>query len=271
MPELPEVETTRRGILPHILGKKIRGVVVRNNALRWPVSNKLAEYLTGQAVRAVDRRGKYLLLRFANGTLIWHLGMSGSLRVITDKQPAGKHDHVDVEFSGAVTLRYNDPRRFGTVQWTDRPLEEHSLIAHMGPEPLADVFNGEYLFTRSRKRKLAIKTWIMDSKTVVGVGNIYANESLFNAGIHPLRKTSTLTRNQCHRLAEEIKKILSRAIQKGGTTLKDFVGSDGQPGYFAQELSVYGRGRQNCNKCLKPLTEKRLGQRTTVYCVRCQK
>lgn len=271
MPELPEVETTRRGILPHILNKKVRNIVIRNGALRWPVPVTIKERLTGKAVRAVNRRGKYLLLTFSNGTLIWHLGMSGSLRIIADQQPPGKHDHVDVEFSGGIMLRYNDPRRFGTLLWTEQPVEEHSLIAHLGPEPLTDIFDGEYLFARSRKRKLGTKTWIMDSKTVVGVGNIYANESLFQAGIHPLRKASTLTRKQCHVLADEIKKILSHAIERGGTTLRDFVGSDGKPGYFAQELSVYGRGELACIKCLKPLTEKRIGQRTTVYCVRCQR
>lgn len=271
MPELPEVETTRRGIQPHILNKKVRNVVVRNGALRWPVPSTLAEHITGRKVEAVGRRGKYLLLTFSNGTLIWHLGMSGSLRMITDKQPPGKHDHVDVEFSGGIVLRYNDPRRFGSVLWTEQPVEAHSLIAHLGPEPLTDAFDGEYLFTRSRKRKLGIKTWIMDSKTVVGVGNIYANESLFQAGIHPLRKASTLTRKQCDVLAQEIKKILSHAIQRGGTTLRDFVGGDGKPGYFAQELTVYGRGELACIKCMKPLTEKRIGQRTTVYCVRCQR
>lgn len=271
MPELPEVETTRRGILPHILNKKVCNVVVRNGALRWPVPVTLAEHITGRTVHTVGRRGKYLLLAFFNGTLIWHLGMSGSLRVITDNQPPGKHDHVDLEFSGGIILRYNDPRRFGTVLWTDQPVEEHPLIAHLGPEPFSDTFDGEYLFARSRKRKSGIKTWIMDSKTVVGVGNIYANESLFQAGIHPLRKASTLTRKQCRTLANEIKEILSRAIERGGTTLRDFVGGDGKPGYFAQELNVYGRGTLACMKCQKPLTEKRIGQRTTVYCVRCQR
>ncbi len=271
MPELPEVETTRRGIQPHILAKKVRGITVRNSALRWPVPATLSDHIQGRQVRAVDRRGKYLLLAFSNGTLLWHLGMSGSLRIITDHRPAGKHDHVDIEFSGGIILRYNDPRRFGTVQWTGRPVGEHPLIAHLGPEPLTEVFDGDYLYARSRKRRQGVKTWIMDSKTVVGVGNIYANESLFQAGIHPLRKASTLTRKQCHALAEEIKKILACAIEQGGTTLRDFVGSDGKPGYFAQDLSVYGRGTLPCIKCVKPLTEKRIGQRTTVYCIRCQK
>lgn len=270
MPELPEVETTRRGISPHILDKKVRRVVIRNGSLRWPIPPALPDLITSRAIRAIDRRGKYLLLAFDHGTLLWHLGMSGSLRIITDNRPPATHDHMDLEFSRGVILRYNDPRRFGAVLWAEEPVQAHKLLCHLGPEPLTDAFNGDYLFTRSRKCQQGVKTWIMDSKVVVGVGNIYANESLFQAGIHPLRKACKLTRNQCESLAREIKRILAYAIERGGTTLRDFVGSDGKPGYFAQELSVYGRGAQNCLRCSKILTEKRIGQRTTVYCVNCQ-
>ena len=197
--------------------------------------------------------------------------MSGSLRIVTSTEKLSKHDHVDWVFNRDVILRFNDPRRFGTLLWTTDPPEQHPLIQHLGPEPLAAEFSAEYLLTRSRKRSQAIKTFLMDSKIVVGVGNIYANESLFLSGIHPLKPAGKLTKKQGEILVKNIKLVLSRAIARGGTTLRDFVGGDGKPGYFAQELNVYGRGGQPCKYCLKPPTEKPVAQRTTVYCVNCQK
>jgi formamidopyrimidine-DNA glycosylase len=271
MPELPEVETTRRGIAPHVSGKAVQELVVRDRRLRWPIPEDLPAQLRGQTLREVRRRGKYLLLQFDHGTALWHLGMSGSLRIVQSTDPVGKHDHVDMVFPDGLALRFNDPRRFGALLWTDESVEQHKLLQHLGPEPLTDDFSGDYLFGKSRKRTQPVKTWLMDSRMVVGVGNIYANEALFRAGIHPLRKTARLSARECQRLAEEIKSVLAYAIERGGTTLRDFVGGDGKPGYFAQELSVYGRGALPCKSCSKPLTERRLGQRTTVYCTVCQK
>ena len=271
MPELPEVETTRRGIEPHIIKTKVKDVQIRHHQLRWPVPNELPSLLKGHSIQNIARRGKYLLLEFQHGTLIWHLGMSGNLRILETQTLPEKHDHIDLVFSNKKILRYNDTRRFGSVLWTDEPSELHSLIAHLGPEPLTEAFDGDYLFEQSRGRKQAIKTWIMDSTVVVGVGNIYANESLFKAGIHPLKAAQKVSRNKYHILANEIKQVLSKAIEQGGTTLKDFVGGDGKPGYFAQQLNVYGRGGEACVNCGKALLEKRLGQRTTVYCTQCQK
>lgn len=273
MPELPEVETTRRGIEPFVLKQKVQKVILRRDTLRWPIDQNLPVLLKGKTVETLSRRGKYLLFEFAHGTLLWHLGMSGNIRVVQKKHavPVQKHDHIDIVFSSGDLIRYNDPRRFGAVLWAQAPVTEHVLLANLGPEPLTHEFNFEYLYQRSRKRNTKVKTWIMDSKVVVGVGNIYANESLFNAGIHPLKTTGKLTKKECYKLVDEIKKILTYAIQRGGTTLKDFVGGDGKPGYFAQELSVYGRAGEPCKKCKKLLVEKTVGQRTTVYCTRCQK
>ena len=271
MPELPEVETTRRGIAPHLAQQKIVSVAIRNAQLRWPVDTQLPALLKNHEVVSLERRGKYLLFHFTHGTVLWHLGMSGSLRVLLEPQPPGKHDHIDLVLANHKIIRFNDPRRFGAVVWTDEPVLEHKLLAHLGPEPLTDEFNADYLYSKTRKRQMAIKPWIMDSRIVVGVGNIYANEALFNAGIHPLKAAGKLSRKQCERFVEEIKKVLSYAIQRGGTTLRDFVGGDGKPGYFAQELNVYGRGGLPCKQCNKLLLEKALGQRTTVYCTVCQK
>lgn len=271
MPELPEVETTRRGILPHLEGKRVKAVTVRNSSLRWPIPTDLAQQIQNKTLRTIHRRGKYLLLEFANGHVIWHLGMSGSLRIIKADEPPMVHDHVDIAFGGNLALRYTDPRRFGAVLWTNEAILEHKLLNHLGPEPLTDAFNSAYLFDKSRKRSQSVKTWIMDSKVVVGVGNIYANEALFNSAIHPLKAAGKLSQKQCDIFCSEIKSVLAKAIEQGGTTLKDFVGGDGKPGYFAQELNVYGRGGEACKKCRKPLTEKKLGQRTTVYCTHCQK
>lgn len=271
MPELPEVETTLRGISPHILNSAVKQVLVRNHSLRWPIDPNLGKFLLGQTLSALTRRGKYLLLHFQSGTVLWHLGMSGSLRIIPKDQTPRLHDHVDVVFNNGNILRYHDPRRFGAVIWTQEPPEEHKLLANLGPEPLSDLFNAELLFKRSRHIKQAVKSWIMDSHVVVGVGNIYANESLFRAGIHPLKAAGKISRPTYEKLATEIKIVLANAIQRGGTTLRDFVGGDGEPGYFAQELLVYGRGGEACKTCDKKLTEKRVGQRSTVYCTHCQR
>lgn len=269
MPELPEVETSRRGIEPHIRGLVVAELCVRHWQLRWPIPDNLPQLLQGAVLQAVERRGKYLVLRFAHGCALIHLGMSGSVRIVGAAEPVAKHDHFDLIF-GAKVLRYTDPRRFGSLLWAEN-LEAHKLICDMGPEPLSDEFSWPYLYEQSRKRKQPLKTFIMDGKLVVGVGNIYANEALFMSGIKPIRLAGKLTKREAQCLTENIKIVLSRAIERGGTTLKDFVGGDGKPGYFAQELSVYGRGGQPCITCAKPLKEVRIAQRSTVYCTQCQK
>ena len=271
MPELPEVETTCRGIAPHVEGKRVVDVIVRNGRLRWPVPTELPETLKNRTLQSVSRRGKYLLLNFAHGHALVHLGMSGSLRIVEAREIPAKHDHIDVVFGGGVALRLTDPRRFGAFLWTDEPLEEHKLLAHLGPEPLSDAFDDELLFKCSRKRKQAIKTFVMDSKVVVGVGNIYANEALFMAGIRPTRAAGTLSRASCVKLSQMIRLVLTKAIEQGGTSLKDFVGGDGKPGYFKQELKVYGRGGEPCVGCSKPLKEIQLAARASVYCTACQR
>lgn len=270
MPELPEVETTLRGVAPHSVGKTLSELKVRNRAMRWPVPDGLEATLRNKKLNDIQRRGKYLLFCFDHGTVLLHLGMSGSLRVIPTSSNPEKHDHIDLCF-GDICLRFNDPRRFGCFLWTEAPAKEHELICHLGPEPLSDSFDFDYLYPRTRKRKQNIKTFIMDSKIVVGVGNIYANEALFEAGIHPLKETGKVTKKQLEQLIDEIKKILANAIKRGGTTLRDFVGGDGKPGYFAQELKVYGHGGEPCRQCGKRLIEKQIAKRTTVYCTRCQK
>lgn len=271
MPELPEVETTCRGIAPHVINRTVTGVIVRQPQLRWPVPADLAEQLVGRKLLGASRRGKYLLLQFAHGHLLVHLGMSGNLRIVQRREDPGFHDHVDIEFGEQQVLRLNDPRRFGAVLWTVEPLAEHPLLAHLGPEPLEPAFDADYLYQRSRKRKQAIKTFIMDSKVVVGVGNIYANEALFAAGIRPSRAAGSVSRARMESLVAEIKQVLARAIEQGGTTLKDFVGGDGKPGYFQQQLQVYGRSGEPCRQCQQPLKELRLAQRSTVYCTVCQR
>ena len=271
MPELPEVETTRRGIAPHIEGRKVKRLVVRQPSLRWPVPDELPSLLKGRRLNGVSRRSKYLLLHFDHGTAILHLGMSGSLRIIDADEPPMAHDHVDILFDSGRALRFTDPRRFGCLLWQPAGEGEHSLLASLGPEPLSDQFDGELLFQRSRGRKVAVKQFLMDAKVVVGVGNIYANEALFAAGIRPDRAAGAISKARYLRLGEEVRKVLARAIEQGGTTLRDFVGGDGKPGYFQQQLSVYGRGGEPCRVCKTPLTEIRLGQRSTVFCRRCQR
>lgn len=270
MPELPEVETTRRGIAPHLLGQTIERVVVRDRRLRWPIPEDLDVRLSGQRIEAVERRAKYLLIRVQSGTLIAHLGMSGSLRLVPAELPAAKHEHVDILLGSGQALRYTDPRRFGALLWSELPLE-HPLLASLGPEPLDEGFDGRRLYELSRGRSMAVKPFIMDNAVVVGVGNIYASEALFAAGIDPRKPAGSISKARYLRLAEEIKRILAIAIERGGTTLRDFVGGDGQPGYFQQELFVYGRGGEFCKVCGSTLREIRLGQRASVYCPRCQR
>ena len=270
MPELPEVETTRRGIAPHVTGQRVTRVIVRNPNLRWPVTRRLADELTGQVVRHVLRRAKYLLLETDEGTAILHLGMSGSLKMVTASEPAMKHDHVDIVF-GKTALRLTDPRRFGSLHWTRRPAAQHRLIAALGCEPLGDDFNGDYLYAQSRGRTVAVKPFIMNSHIVVGIGNIYANESLFMAGIHPQRAAGRISRKKYALLAEVIQEVLNDAIDQGGTTLRDFVNGEGKPGYFSQHLNVYGKAGEPCISCRVPIRELRQGQRATFYCPKCQK
>ncbi|MGZ8136180.1 MAG: bifunctional DNA-formamidopyrimidine glycosylase/DNA-(apurinic or apyrimidinic site) lyase [Methylococcaceae bacterium] len=271
MPELPEVETTCRGIAPYIEQQTVRQVIVRQPRLRWMVPETLAQTLTGLTVHSVQRRAKYLLFATDAGTLLVHLGMSGSLRVITTGQVAGKHDHIDFVFGDDTVLRFNDPRRFGAVLWTNAPAAEHSLLKDLGPEPLLSDFNGELLYTLSRSRKVPIKSFIMDSHIVVGVGNIYANEALFMAGILPSRQAGKIALARYEKLAECIRVVLQNAIQQGGTTLRNFVNEAGNPGYFKQQLRVYGRGGLACVVCQEPLTEIRLANRSTVFCRNCQR
>jgi formamidopyrimidine-DNA glycosylase len=271
MPELPEVETTRRGIAPFMEGQVVESVVIRQKALRWPVPASLARELPGTTIRQLQRRAKYLLAVTDRGTLLIHLGMSGSLRIVPADEIPRKHDHADIRMKSGSVLRFHDPRRFGCLLWIRGNVDEHPLLAGLGPEPLSDGFNAAYLHACSRKRRVAVKSFIMDGHIVVGVGNIYANEALFAAGISPKKAAGSITLARYERLVAEIKAVLAMAIQVGGTTLRDFVGGDGKPGYFSQSLKVYGRGGEPCKKCGTVLTEIRLGQRSTVYCRQCQK
>lgn len=271
MPELPEVETTRRGILPHVKNKKVKSVILRQKKLRWPITPALSKELPGQTISAVERRGKYLLLTSDAGTLLIHLGMSGSLRIVDRGHAIGKHDHVDIVLQDNKILRYTDPRRFGCMLWQRHEIDTHPLLKSLGPEPLSCQFDGQHLFARSRKRTAPIKSFIMDSHNVAGVGNIYANEALFFAGINPKRAAGKISLRRYQKLAQCIKQVLERAIEAGGTTLRDFTNSNGDPGYFKQSLQVYGRGGLACNSCQRSLKEIRLGQRSTVYCTNCQR
>ncbi len=269
MPELPEVETTRRGIEPWLAEQTITGWTVRNPQLRWPV--EIPQALRDQTIHAVRRRGKYLLLCCTPGTLIVHLGMSGSLRILDPDTAVLTHDHVDLALGNQKILRFNDPRRFGCVlyQAGDDPYQ-HPLLASLGPEPLGNEFSGAYLHKLSRKRKVAVKNFIMDAKVVVGVGNIYAAEALFLAGIRPATGAGRIPLAAYERLVDCIRQVLNQAVTQGGTTLRDFVGSDGQPGYFRQQLNVYGRQGEPCRVCGTVLKQQILGQRSSVYCPKCQ-
>ncbi|MFU8788406.1 MAG: bifunctional DNA-formamidopyrimidine glycosylase/DNA-(apurinic or apyrimidinic site) lyase [Methylobacter sp.] len=271
MPELPEVETTCRGIAPHIEGQTIKQVIIRQAKLRWPVPETLNQTLSGLRILSVSRRGKYLLFATDSGTLLVHLGMSGSLRIMSAGQAAGKHDHIDFIFSGNIVLRFNDPRRFGAVLWTTAPAAEHSLLKDLGPEPLSVGFNGELLYALAKKRTAPVKSFIMDSHIVVGVGNIYANEALFMAGIRPARQAGNISLARYQKLAECIRVVLQQAIAQGGTTLRDFVNEAGKPGYFQQQLRVYGRAGLPCVTCKQPLTDIRIANRSSVFCAHCQR
>jgi formamidopyrimidine-DNA glycosylase len=271
MPELPEVETTRRGLEPHLTGKTIARLIVRDRRLRWPVAKNLAKLLGGAPIRSVARRGKYLLLDCGRGWLILHLGMSGSLRLLPAETPPGKHDHVDLLLSDGHVVRLTDPRRFGAVLWAGADPMRHRLLAKLAPEPLGPDFGGEYLHARFSGRSAAVKSLLMDSHIVTGVGNIYANEALFRARIHPRAAGRRLSRVRCARLAQAIRDTLSAAIAAGGSSLRDFVGSDGQPGYFQQQYLVYDRAGDPCRVCGAPIRTITLGQRATYYCPRCQR
>ncbi|MFQ5643833.1 MAG: bifunctional DNA-formamidopyrimidine glycosylase/DNA-(apurinic or apyrimidinic site) lyase [Thiogranum sp.] len=271
MPELPEVETTRRGIEPHLRGRTIQKLVVRQPRLRWPVATTLATSIRHSRIEQVSRRAKYLLIGTDRGTLIIHLGMSGSLRIVRDNTAPGPHDHIDMLMDNDITLRYTDPRRFGAWLWTKNSSASHPLLCSLGPEPLGDGFNTDHFFTRSRGRRLAIKSFLMDSHNVVGVGNIYASEALFRAGIHPARAAGRISRQRYAKLVNAVKQVLTEAIRQGGTTLRDFSNGEGKPGYFQQSLNVYGRSGKPCPVCTTPIREARTGQRSTFYCPRCQR
>jgi formamidopyrimidine-DNA glycosylase len=279
MPELPEVETTRRGLAPHVEGRIVTGVSLRRPDLRWPIPPEIRQLLPGQRIAAVRRRAKYLLLDTGVGSALLHLGMSGSLRVLPASTPVRMHDHVDIVLAGSPVdngtdstrvLRFTDPRRFGCLLWQP-PGEIHELLQELGPEPLSAAFDGDYLFDLSRGRKAPVKTFLMDQKVVVGVGNIYVAEALFAAGISPLRAAGQVSRQRYARLAASVKDILGYAIERGGTTLRDFISPDGEPGYFELELAAYGRGGEPCPRCGRPLKQAAIGQRTTVWCGHCQK
>ena len=274
MPELPEVETTRRGIVPYLVGRRVHRVVLRRTSLRWPIPAEISELLPGQRIDAVERRAKYLLLHTRAGSALLHLGMTGVLRVLPVDAAAGRHDHVDIVFGrgGARAeriLRFTDARRFGSLLW-QAPGEVHPLLAALGPEPLEDAFDGDTLWRASRGRVAAVKTLLMDSHVVVGVGNIYASEALFAAGIDPRRAAGGISRTRYARLAREVKLLLARAIERGGTTLRDFINPDGKPGYFLRELCVYGHAGENCPACATVIRQVTLGQRSTFWCPRCQ-
>lgn len=270
MPELPEVETTRRGLAPHLTGRRVAGVILRRPDLRWPIPPQVGAILPGQRIEAVGRRAKYLLLETAAGSALLHLGMSGSLQVLDAGIPPRAHDHVDIALDSGRVLRFNDPRRFGCLLWQPAG-ETHELLRGLGPEPLSGDFNGDWLFARSRGRSAPVKAFLMDQRIVVGVGNIYAAEALFASGISPLRPAGRVSRERYRRLAAAVREILGRAIERGGTTLRDFLAPDGAPGYFEQELSAYGRGGAPCPRCGRALRQAQVGQRATVWCGRCQR
>jgi len=272
MPELPEVETTCNGIRPHIINKKVTDVVIRQNQLRWPITENLRERLLGQKIESVSRRAKYCLLKTDKAeTVIIHLGMSGNLRISTMDQPAEKHDHVDFIFNDNTVLRFNDTRRFGAILATSDSIAEHPLISQLGPEPLSEALTGSHLYDLSKNRKATVKSFIMDGHHVVGVGNIYASESLFMAGILPSRAAGNISLKRYTKLVDCIKIVLQQSIDQGGTTLRDFVNEQGKPGYFQQSLSVYGRANEPCINCASPIKQLKIAQRASYFCPVCQK
>ncbi|MGX5915433.1 bifunctional DNA-formamidopyrimidine glycosylase/DNA-(apurinic or apyrimidinic site) lyase [Aliidiomarina sp. Khilg15.8] len=269
MPELPEVEVSRLGIAPHVEGVRVQAVKVHQRQLRWPIPTEVQQ-LVGQRIKAVERRAKYLLLHSEAGSLIIHLGMSGNLRVVPQQLERAKHDHVELLLESGQSLRLNDSRRFGAVLW-QAPGETIKVLNNLGPEPLTDDFTGAHLYQVSRSRKSAVKTFIMDNAVVVGVGNIYATEALFAAGIDPRRSAGRISKARYELLAEHIKRVLAKAIAQGGTSLRDFAKADGKPGYFKQSLLVYGRTGEPCLQCDTTLVDVQLGQRRSVYCPQCQR
>lgn len=270
MPELPEVETTRRGVAPHVVGRRIARLAVYDSRLRWPVPSDLGRRLIGRTVDGVDRRSKYLLFRLGTDTLLVHLGMTGSLRVFREAPARRPHDHVDIVLDDGTVLRYNDPRRFGALLWVPAPAEAHPLLASLGPEPFDAAFDADYLWRGTRTRTAAIKLALMDNGLVVGVGNIYANESLFRAGIRPTRPARRVSRARLASLVDAVRAVLAEAIAKGGSTLRDYVDARGEPGYFQLDYFVYGRDGEPCRVCGTPIRMRRIGARASFYCPRCQ-
>lgn len=270
MPELPEVETTRRGLAPHVVGARVEQAIVRNRRMRWPVETGLEQQLRGLRLKQLDRRAKYLLFDFESGQLMIHLGMSGSLRLVEPGSPIGKHDHFELGFDNGLIMRFRDPRRFGSIHWLASH-DSHALLNELGPEPLSHDLSARYLFERSRGRSIAIKNFIMDNHIVVGVGNIYATEALFRAGISPKRAAGKVALARYARLEQAIRAVLTQAIDQGGTTLRDFVGGTGDAGYFSLSLQAYGREGEPCVNCATEMKGLRLGQRATVYCPKCQR
>lgn len=270
MPELPEVETVRAGLLPHVRGARVRSVEVREPRLRWPVPAELPGLLVRRTLRDITRRSKYLLFDFGETVMLVHLGMSGSLRLVAPDTPPRPHDHVEFRFSGDLVLRYHDPRRFGAILLAGAAPMEHPLLARLGPEPLSADFDGAHLHRRARGRRMAVKPFLMDAANVVGVGNIYASEALFAAGIRPGIAAGRISQPRYERLAAAVKSVLTSAIEQGGTTLRDFVNGSGEPGYFARRLAVYGRAGAPCPRCGTPVRSRRLAQRSTFWCPHCQ-
>jgi formamidopyrimidine-DNA glycosylase len=271
MPELPEVETTRRGLLPHMVGRRFGAMVVRNASLRWPVPADLQKRLRGETIRDIRRRAKYLLFDVGSGHLLVHLGMSGRLTLVPAGTPARKHDHVDMELDGGRMLRFTDPRRFGAVLWLESPAERHALLKDLGMEPLDHAFTGEALRALAKGRSVSIKQFLMNGRIVTGVGNIYASEALFHAGIAPGRSAGRVSAERYDRLAESVRRTLARAIEAGGSTLRDFASAEGRPGYFQRRHAVYQREGKPCRVCKTPIRALRQGQRSTFYCPQCQK
>lgn len=270
MPELPEVETTRRGLAPHARKRRIVTLAVYEPRLRWPVARELPGALAGRRIEQVGRRAKYLLLKLDTGTLLLHLGMSGNLRAVPAATPRLKHDHFDLVLDSGIALRFNDPRRFGSLLYTAGDPRLHPLLKHLAPEPFARAFDADYLFSLSRGRRVSVKQLIMNSHLVVGVGNIYASEALFRARLKPTRRAASLTRAESARLVRSIRTVLKLAIRAGGTTLRDYLSADGAPGYFRQRLYVYERKAKPCRRCGTPVRALTQGQRSTYYCPGCQ-
>lgn len=269
MPELPEVETVKRGIAPVLVDNCITQVVIHNHNLRWPIPQDLPQIITTQHIKQLFRRSKYLIIELEHGGLIIHLGMSGRIRIVSEDAPLQKHDHVEIALSNQKLIRYNDPRRFGTILWAEQPLQ-HKLLAQLGVEPLTDALDGHYLWQQAQRHRIAVKSFLMKSQVVVGIGNIYAAEALFASGIDPRRAANKINLAGYQNLVKQIKKVLQAAIAAGGTTLKDFLNGDNKPGYFSQQLNVYGREEEPCFNCQHPIQKIKQAQRSTYYCPHCQ-